>query len=348
MFTADDQLQAAVDDLLGAPRDADKAAPQGRPAVRHPRAVPHAHRRLRHARRLPPRPRPARHHRRLHRPGQERPQQDRGQQVGRVGPRRLQLVGADRHRRALQQPPIHHRHPGRHGRQPARRRRGRRVHRAGHRRFSPRPPPSSSTAATSRSPSSSSTATKPASSPPTRASWPSPACARSPRWSPPSSPPTPASAPPWPTPAPSSTPPPLTTAGGHANLLTTALAAAEWEVVSAAMYNQPLLVKTGAGYYGTGPKMAINPRYLLVPRALQLTGKQILYPGWERAANITAENLQHGPARRRDHRPRMDRRHRLGRRHAIRPSPPPSSSASASASCPRSSSPATTRAPPSS
>ena len=75
----------------------------------------------------------------------------------------------------------------------------------------------------------------------------------------------------------------VTDAGGagHANLLTTALAAAQWEVVSAAVYNQPQLIKNAAVLYGTGPKIGINPRYLLVPRALQLTGKKILYPAWK-------------------------------------------------------------------
>jgi len=85
-----------------------------------------------------------------------------------------------------------------------------------------------------------------------------------------------------------------TAATGHANLLTTALAAAEWEVVSAAMYNQPLLIKWAAGYYGTGPRMAINPRYLLVPRALKLTAEKILYPAHENLATINSENLQQG------------------------------------------------------
>jgi hypothetical protein len=60
------------------------------------------------------------------------------------------------------------------------------------------------------------------------------------------------------------------------------------------VYNQPLLISNDAGYIGTGPKMAINPRYLVVPRALELTAKQILYPSWERTANIYSENLQKG------------------------------------------------------
>ena len=84
----------------------------------------------------------------------------------------------------------------------------------------------------------------------------------------------------------------VTSAGGHANLLTTALAGAQWEVVSAAVYNQPLLISNDAGYIGTGPKMAINPRYLVVPRALKLTAEGILYPSWDRSANVHSENLQ--------------------------------------------------------
>ena len=80
----------------------------------------------------------------------------------------------------------------------------------------------------------------------------------------------------------------VTTAGGHKNLLTTALSSAEWETVCTAVYNQPMLVKKAAGLYGTGPKMALNPRFLLVPRSLQLTAMKMLYPGWENAPTSTA------------------------------------------------------------
>lgn len=86
----------------------------------------------------------------------------------------------------------------------------------------------------------------------------------------------------------------VTTAGGHANLRTTALSTAEWDAVSTAVYNQPLLIKNADTYYGTGPAMAINPRYLLVPRALQLIAMKILYPTLENAANIYSENMQRG------------------------------------------------------
>jgi len=86
----------------------------------------------------------------------------------------------------------------------------------------------------------------------------------------------------------------VTTAGGHANLLTTALSQSEWEVVSAAVYAQPLLIKQATGYYGTGPAMALDPRYCLVPRELELTAKQILYGSWDATATVHADNLQRG------------------------------------------------------
>jgi hypothetical protein len=88
----------------------------------------------------------------------------------------------------------------------------------------------------------------------------------------------------------------VTTAGGHGNLLTAALAAAQWDVVGTAVYKQPMLVKNQAPNIGVGPKMGINPRYMLVPRALTITGQKILYPNWENTANITSENQQRGEA----------------------------------------------------
>jgi len=89
----------------------------------------------------------------------------------------------------------------------------------------------------------------------------------------------------------------VTTAGGHANLLTTALSASQWDTVCTAVYSQPMLIKNASGYYGTGPALAINPRFLLVPRELQLTGMKILYPSLENAANIYSENQQRGQPR---------------------------------------------------
>jgi len=86
----------------------------------------------------------------------------------------------------------------------------------------------------------------------------------------------------------------VTTLTGHCNLLVAALAADKWDLACAAVYAQPMLIKNAAGYYGTGPKMAVNPRYLVVPRALQLTAMKILYPSLENAATIYSENQQRG------------------------------------------------------
>lgn len=82
--------------------------------------------------------------------------------------------------------------------------------------------------------------------------------------------------------------------GGHANLRAAALSANEWEAVSTAVYNQPMLVKNESGFYGAGAKMGVNPRFCLVPRALQLTAMKILYPSLENAANIYSQNQQRG------------------------------------------------------
>ncbi len=87
---------------------------------------------------------------------------------------------------------------------------------------------------------------------------------------------------------------PVNTAGGHANLGTAALSAQAWEDASIAVFNQPMLVKNAAGLYGTGPRMAVSPRYLLVPRTQQLTGMKILYPALENSATIYSENQQRG------------------------------------------------------
>jgi len=74
----------------------------------------------------------------------------------------------------------------------------------------------------------------------------------------------------------------VTTAGGHANLLTTAIGTdyVAWNAVSLAMYNQPMLIKNAAGYYGSGLKMAVEPRFCLVPRALKPAAQAIFVPRW--------------------------------------------------------------------
>jgi hypothetical protein len=79
-------------------------------------------------------------------------------------------------------------------------------------------------------------------------------------------------------------------AAHHANLATTALSAAAWEAASKAIYNQPMVIKSG----GTAPKLALDAKYLLVPRDLRLTGMQVLYPSFAHEANIFSENMQKG------------------------------------------------------
>ncbi|MFN2303479.1 MAG: hypothetical protein ACK2TV_07075, partial [Anaerolineales bacterium] len=88
----------------------------------------------------------------------------------------------------------------------------------------------------------------------------------------------------------------VTTAGGHANLLTTALAIAAWEAACTAVYNQPMLIKNAAGYYGTGPKMALNPKFCLVPRTLQNTAWQMLKGEYVREATYFYDNVLKGSA----------------------------------------------------
>lgn len=87
----------------------------------------------------------------------------------------------------------------------------------------------------------------------------------------------------------------VTTAGGHKNLLATALGTdyTAWEAVSAAMYNQPMLVSNDTGYIGTGKKMALDPKFCLVPRALKGQAEALFVPRW--AANVEAIAAAGGP-----------------------------------------------------
>jgi hypothetical protein len=75
----------------------------------------------------------------------------------------------------------------------------------------------------------------------------------------------------------------------HQNLGTAALSAASFEAASQAIYQQSLV-----SLEGSKPRLAVDARYLLVPRALRLTARQILYPAFEREANIFSENMQRG------------------------------------------------------
>lgn len=82
----------------------------------------------------------------------------------------------------------------------------------------------------------------------------------------------------------------VTTAGGHANLLTTALGTdyTAWKAIDAAMFKQPLLVKNASGYYGVGKRQAIRPRFCLVPIDLQSQAEALFLPRWEAQAQNVA------------------------------------------------------------
>ncbi|MCB2210190.1 hypothetical protein KQH62_04790 [bacterium] len=86
----------------------------------------------------------------------------------------------------------------------------------------------------------------------------------------------------------------VTTATGHGNLRTEDLSADEWDAVCAAVYDQPMLVKHAATHYGTGPKMAVNPKFLLIPRALQKTAFQILQGEFVREQDYVYDNVLKG------------------------------------------------------
>jgi hypothetical protein len=89
----------------------------------------------------------------------------------------------------------------------------------------------------------------------------------------------------------------ITTAGGHVNLLTTALGTdfTAWDAVSAAVYNQPLLVKNAAGYYGTGKKVGIEPKYILVPRTLKAQAEALFIPRWSGTTQAQVIATKGGP-----------------------------------------------------
>jgi len=87
----------------------------------------------------------------------------------------------------------------------------------------------------------------------------------------------------------------VTTAGGHLNLLTTALGTTytAWEAAAAAVYNQPMLVSNDTGYIGTGKKLALDPKFCLVPRALKGQAEALFIPRWE--ADVSAIASAGGP-----------------------------------------------------
>lgn len=79
-------------------------------------------------------------------------------------------------------------------------------------------------------------------------------------------------------------------AAHHGNLGTAALSSAAWEAAGKAIYNQPLAVASG----GTAPKQALDAKYLIVPRDLRLTAMNLLYPSFAHESNIFSENMQKG------------------------------------------------------
>ena len=85
----------------------------------------------------------------------------------------------------------------------------------------------------------------------------------------------------------------VTTAGGHANLLTTALSSTAWDAAATAVYNQPMLID-GGDNLGLGSKMAVEPRFCLVPRALQKTAHDVFLNAWDVTSNKHSENLLKG------------------------------------------------------
>ncbi len=84
--------------------------------------------------------------------------------------------------------------------------------------------------------------------------------------------------------------------GGHANLSNLPLNAANWDIISGKVYAQPMLVKNAAGFYGTGPQMAVNPKFMLVPRALQRTAMEICTGALVREADYVYDNVLKGSA----------------------------------------------------
>ena len=89
---------------------------------------------------------------------------------------------------------------------------------------------------------------------------------------------------------------PVTTSGGHANLGTLALNHTNWDVVSSNVYNQPMLIKDALSYFGTGPRMAVNPKYILVGRSQQKAAMEICTGSLVREPDYVYDNVLKGSA----------------------------------------------------
>lgn len=88
----------------------------------------------------------------------------------------------------------------------------------------------------------------------------------------------------------------VSTSGGHGNLGTSALEAGSWDLACAKVFAQPMLIKNKVGFYGSGPQMAVNPKFLLVPRSLQLKAMEICQGNFVREDGYFYDNLLKGSA----------------------------------------------------
>lgn len=87
-----------------------------------------------------------------------------------------------------------------------------------------------------------------------------------------------------------------TTAGGHGNLLTTALGSdlTAWRAVEAQMYNQPMHIQNAAGIYGTGKPQAVRPKFCLVPINKKGAADDLFLRSWTAGMNNGGENMVFG------------------------------------------------------
>lgn len=83
---------------------------------------------------------------------------------------------------------------------------------------------------------------------------------------------------------------------GHANLGTLPLNSNNWDSACASVYRQPMLVKNATGFYGAGPQLAVNPKFILCPRALQKTAMEICAGSFVREQNYVYDNVLKGSA----------------------------------------------------
>lgn len=75
----------------------------------------------------------------------------------------------------------------------------------------------------------------------------------------------------------------------HGNLGAAPLDSPGWETACQAIYNQRM-VEAG----GSGPRLALDAKYCLVPRSQRLAAMQVLYPSFAHEANFFSENMQRG------------------------------------------------------